>query len=159
MNISRCFGRGESTRCKDAPLTEVRDRLAKRRLGGARARRGPPPVLYVYHDMLPPPMTPPPTKRRHTRPTAHTASTADTPRHHLEGGRPLYGRAGPTQSAYAHHDLRARPLTPSCTQLSTSTPLDDDGKFTPTKHPTPPPHTHHSSRPAAAHTGNETLLQ
>jgi len=31
---------------------------------------------------------------------------------------------------------------------------DDDDKFTPTKHLTPPPH--HSSRPASAHTDTET---
>ena len=35
--------------------------------------------------------------------------------------------------------------------------VDDDDKFTPTKHPTPPPH--HSNRPAAAHTDTETPLQ
>jgi len=34
--------------------------------------------------------------------------------------------------------------------------IDDDDKFTPTKHLTPPPH--HSSRPAAAHTDTETPL-
>jgi len=34
---------------------------------------------------------------------------------------------------------------------------DDDNKFTPTKHLTPPPH-HSSSRPAAAHTETETPL-
>jgi len=33
---------------------------------------------------------------------------------------------------------------------------DDDDKFTPTKHLTPPPH--NSSRPAAAHTDTETPL-
>jgi len=33
----------------------------------------------------------------------------------------------------------------------------DDGKFTPTKHLTPPP-SHHSSQPAAAHTDTETPL-
>ena len=35
--------------------------------------------------------------------------------------------------------------------------LDDDGKFTPTKHLTP--HPRHSSRPATAHTDTETPLQ
>ena len=34
--------------------------------------------------------------------------------------------------------------------------INDDAKFTPTKHRTPPPH--HSSRPAAAHTDTETPL-
>jgi len=38
----------------------------------------------------------------------------------------------------------------------TGAPNNDD-KFTPTKHLTPPPH--HSSRPAAAHTDTETPLQ
>jgi len=38
-----------------------------------------------------------------------------------------------------------------------ATAFDDDDKFTPTKHLTPPPH-HSSSRPAAAHTETETPL-
>jgi len=46
-------------------------------------------------------------------------------------------------------------LASACPHLSCFV-LDDDDKFTPTKHLTPPPH--HSSRPAAAHTETETPL-
>jgi len=42
-----------------------------------------------------------------------------------------------------------------CT-VEPETITQDDDKFTPTKHLTPPPH--HSSRPAAAHTDTETPL-
>jgi len=45
---------------------------------------------------------------------------------------------------------------PLSLSLSTFNPIDDDDKFTPTKHLTPPPH--HSSRPAAAHIDSETPL-
>jgi len=43
------------------------------------------------------PLQDPHPQRQQTRPTA---STATTPRHHPEGGRESYGRAGPTGSAY-----------------------------------------------------------
>ena len=45
----------------------------------------------------------------------------------------------------------------ACRCATVQLDFDDDDKFTPTKHITPPPH--HSSRPAVAHTGTETPLQ
>jgi len=55
------------------------------------------------------------------------------------------------QETFNRYRLKQRAVVANYASLE-----DDDDKFTPTKHLTPPPH--HSSRPAAAHTDTETPL-